>query len=135
MQTICPENTRIWTQLSQSVSRAHRIRLTVGWTIQTSPLNGQAITRSFRKPTGLQPCQVVRLFVRGLSFDMFSINGCVIPATPVEGLASANITDMMLPTNCVELRWKNGADFPFLLERPNPVERIEAWLEIIETAD
>lgn len=90
--------------------------------------------RHFRKPTGLDDGQVVRIRIRPEScVTTLFLNDENLEVVRMDGLANATITDMMLNSNRIELRWSHDSLDPEN-SRPRLPEHFEAWLEISEAA-
>jgi hypothetical protein len=120
------------TSARQNVNNPHRIALKSHWEFEDIPapsgLNFEFLqaSRSFHAPTGITDSQVIRFFFQPAdSAALVFVGKGNLPLNTINGLASAEITDIMQPTNRVEIRWQWNLIDPSSLR-----EHFTAWIEI-----
>ncbi len=115
----------------------HRIALKTQWHISTwtdsaDPTVARlCASRTFHRPTGLSKDQAIHFRFQPAHDDVaFLLNGDYYPIIIANGLASAQITDIMRETTRVEIRWRFHPDDASSNGIPQLPEHFAAWLEI-----
>lgn len=129
--------TQVWLFMRGNVNNPYRIFLKSHWQITVVPhaadKNRRCLIakRVFHQPSGLTNLQVVRFCFKPVGVQ-FLIDDDELPINIVNGLASAQITDIIQQTHRVEIRWDLVSASSSRFDSPTLPEHFEAWLEISE---